>query len=89
MSVFFGIVPVFRILPRCLDLLSALEKNMFCNKGSKFSKLRLGLLQQVQYAKLGTLVDVQVPIQLQARCEFVVVVRSTLFISNLNISPPI
>jgi hypothetical protein len=59
------------------------KKILFCDSGSKFSTLRLGLLQQVQHAKLGIPVGVQV----QACCEFVVVVRSALFISKFNIRP--
>ena len=63
------------------------KKPLFCDRGSNFSTLRLGLLQQVQHAKLGTPAGVQVHIQVQACCEFVVVVRSALFISKFNIRP--
>ena len=61
------------------------KKILFCDSGSKFSTLRLGLLQHVQYAKLGTPVGVH--IQVHTCCEFVVVVRNALFISKIDIRP--
>ncbi len=45
-------------------------------------------VQQVQHAKLGTPVGVQLHIQVQACCEFVVVVRSELLISITDYSTP-
>jgi hypothetical protein len=61
------------------------KKTLFCDRGSKFATFRLGSFQQVQHAKLGTPVGVH--IQVHACCEFVVVVRSALFISEVKIRP--